>query len=103
MKQIFITKEENGYKVTYKGFSMIYSDLDTAHDFLKNRVDRDIQAVERELEDTYFYGKTDSRYIYFKVLEMLIKRRAVIRRQVAEMEERRNNARNIYQSSNSPR
>lgn len=89
MKQIFITKEENGYKVTYKGFSMIFSDLDAAHNYLKCRVDEDIQAVERELEDTYFYGKTDSRYIHFKVLEMLIKRRAVIRRQVVEMKTRR--------------
>lgn len=88
MKQIFIEKLECCYKVTYKGFSVIYSDLDEAYNWLKKCVNDDIKEVVCELEDTFFYRQTDSRYFNFKLLEILIKRRAAIRRQFEEIKER---------------
>ena len=52
-------------------------------------MDREILKAERELEDAFFYGKKDMVEHYAKSLEILIARRAAIRRQFVGMKEKR--------------
>lgn len=90
MKQIFIRKRNvDHYETIYLGNYQIWTDLDSAFNFLKQDVDREILKAERELEDAFFYGKRDMVGHYTKSLETLIARRAVIRRQVVQMKEGR--------------
>lgn len=90
MKPIYIRKRNvDHYETIYLGNSQIWTDLDSAFHSLKQEVDREILKAERELEDAFFYGKKDMVEHYAKSLEILIARKAVIRRQAVEMKEKR--------------
>lgn len=90
MEQIYIRKTNvDHYETLYLGNYTIWTDLNSASDYLMQEVDRGILEAERELEDAFFYGKRDMVRPYAKLLETLIERRTVIRRQVEEMKEKR--------------
>lgn len=89
MKPIYIRKRNvDHYETIYLGNYTIWADLNSASNYLMQEVDRGILEAERELEDAFFYGKRDMVRPYTKLLETLIARRTVIRRQVEEMKEK---------------